>query len=155
MGQLCHRRSARSGLRGGTECYGNSSESGGDLHNLKSCNIEYVERNETRSASHQSANEFHRHILMAPGRKLREEFQPGQVTVSNGTDVWRYNPQNREYTKRLGRSDRNPLPYQRFARSVASARVLREENLSVGGASVACYVIEASLAPPQRVQSGL
>ncbi|MGO9262233.1 MAG: LolA family protein [Bryobacteraceae bacterium] len=123
--------------------------------NLKSCDIEYVERNETRSSSHQSTNEFHRHIQMAPGGKLREEFQPGLVTVSNGTDVWRYNPQNQEYTRRPGRSDRNPLPYQRFARRVASARVLREEDLPVGGASVACYAIEASLTPPQQMQPGL
>lgn len=122
---------------------------------LKTCDVESVQRRETRGAGRQSASEIHRHVWMAPGGKWRQQVDPGLVAVSDGSTVWRYNPQNREYTREPGRPDANPLGNQRILRQVASARVVREENLPVGGVPIACYVIEATLATPEQPPAGV
>ncbi len=102
------------------------------------------------------------HALLAsraPGKYRTEGAFPGmeeQVHVYDGVNLWIYSPKENRYqsipgdqiTPAPGGLGEGPEFLMSGIRSIASqamnGKLVREENLGVGGSDTACYVIEAT-----------
>jgi outer membrane lipoprotein-sorting protein len=110
---------------------------------IQSWDIEQSVVAETRGAA-ASRTERRERYAVVEGKHRWE--QGDRLSIADGQSVWTYSSQTNQYSKRdQGPVDAGPLPMGYWtpdAQPVKSARVVREETVTVDGAAWNCYVVE-------------
>lgn len=128
---------------------------GDTYRNLSTFDMEHVTRDHHQSTGSNIEHERPERDFAALGKKYRQELPSiGLLTVCDGQFAWTYSADRNEYTKRRSNCAGGSALTSEFANitfRVKSARVLREEEVSLESGPVPCWVIEVQRdgQPPQ------
>jgi len=99
----------------------------------------------------QNQTQRRQRIVGSAGRYREETLPAGPVYIFDGQSRWAYNPDRNEYTKTNANAAAGRAPglsnLEIVSYRVRSARLLREETLTLASGPVVCQVIEAEREP--------